>query len=115
MSTFQQDLVGLVQAAMENIRSHLDSNSQNWSWDSRMNDLYFDMRSDLTVLEALVGVGEISVKTLLYERSMLVLQVRKMTRNEGSLELQVAQTRSKLRDLGAGRRSRTPIMTMVAS
>lgn len=90
---------GVIDAAIEDIRSHLDSSSQKWSWDSCMNDLYFDIRSDLTVLEALVGVGEISVKTLLYDRSMLVLQVRKMTRNEGSLELQVAQTRSKLSEL----------------
>ena len=88
----------VVDSVIEDIRSCLDSGSQKWSWDSCMNDLYFDIRSDLTVLEALVGVGEISVKTLLYERSMLVSQVRNMTRNEGSLKLQVAQTRSKLRD-----------------
>ena len=63
-----------------------------------MTDLYFEIRSDLTVLEALVGVGEMSVKTLLYERSMLVSQVRKLTMNEGCLQLQVDQTQSQLRD-----------------
>ncbi|TKS64981.1 hypothetical protein D9C73_027773 [Collichthys lucidus] len=88
----------VLEAQMEDIRAHLDRNSQKWSWDSCMNDLYFEIRSDLTVLEVLVGVGEISVKTLLYERFMLVSQVRRMTRNEGSLELQVAHARSKLRE-----------------
>lgn len=89
---------GLVDAAIQDIRSRLDSGSGTWSWDSCMNDLHFDIRSDLTVLEALVGAGEISVKTLLYERSMLVSQVRKMTRNQGSLELQVAHVQTELRD-----------------
>lgn len=89
---------GVIDASIEDIRDRLDKSSQHWSWDSCMTDLYYDIRSDLTVLETLVGVGEISVKTLLYERSMLVSQVRKITRNEGSLELQIAQTRSKLRD-----------------
>lgn len=89
---------GVVGAAIEDIRSRLDNCSRKWSWDSYMNDLYFDIRSDLTVLEVLVGVGEISVKTLLHDRSMLVSHVRKLTRSEGSLELQVAQTRSKLRE-----------------
>lgn len=89
---------GVIDAAIEDVRARLDASSQKWSWDSHMNDLYFDVRSDLTVLEAIVGVGELSVKTLLYERSMLVSQVRKMVRNEGSLELQVAQARSKLRE-----------------
>lgn len=84
---------GVIDAAIEDIRSRLDTSSQKWSWDSCMNDLYFNIRSNLTVLETLVGV-----ETLLYKRSMLISQVRKMTRNEGSLELQVAQTRSKLRE-----------------
>ncbi|KAJ7983466.1 hypothetical protein DPEC_G00378140 [Dallia pectoralis] len=89
---------GVLDAAIEDIRSRLDSCLQNWSRDACLNDLHFAVRSDLTVLEALVGVGEISVKTLLYERSMLISQVRNMTRTEGSLELQVAQTRAKLRE-----------------
>lgn len=89
---------GLVDASIQDIRSRLDNSSAAWSWDSCMTDLHFDIRSDLTVLEDLVGVGEISVKTLLYERSMLVSQVRKMTRNQGSLELQVGQMQSELRD-----------------
>ena len=84
---------GVVDTAIGDIRNCLDGSLTSWA----MNDLSFDIRSDLTVLEALVGVGNISVKTLLYERSMLVSQVRKMTRNAGSLELQVAQTRSELR------------------
>ena len=88
----------VVDVAIDKIRSRLDSNSQKWSWDSCMNDLYFDIRNDLTMLESLVGVGELSVKTLLYERAMLVSQVRKMAMNHGSLELQMAQTRSKLRE-----------------
>lgn len=88
----------VVNVAMDDVRARLDSNSQTWSWDSRMNDLYFDIRSDLTTLECLIGVGEISVKTLLHERAMLVSQVRKMTTDHGSLELQMAQTRSKLRE-----------------
>jgi hypothetical protein len=89
---------GLVDAAIRDIRSRLDSSSATWSWDSCMTDLHFDIRCDLTVLEDLVGAGEISVKTLLYERSMLVSQVRKMIRNQGSLELQVGQVQSELRD-----------------
>ncbi|KAJ8009929.1 hypothetical protein DPEC_G00069260 [Dallia pectoralis] len=89
---------GVLDAAIEDIRSRLDSCLQNWSRDACLNDLHFAVRTDLTVLVALVGVGEISVKTLLYERSMLISQVRNMTRTEGSLELQVAQTRAKLRE-----------------
>lgn len=88
----------VLNAEIEDIRNRLDRSSRQWSWDSCLNDLYFDIRSDLTVLEALVGVGEISVKTLLYERSVLISQVRKLTRNQGFLELQVTETRSKLRD-----------------
>ena len=89
---------GVIHAELEDMRGCLDRSSHKLSWDSHMTDLYFDIRSDLAVLEALTEVGEISVKTLLHERSMLVSQVRKLTRNQGSLELQVAQTRSKLRD-----------------
>ena len=88
----------VVNTAIEDIRNRLDSTSQKWTWDAYMTDLYFDIRSDLTVLEALVGVGEMSVKTLLYERSMLVSQVRKLMMNEGCLQLQVGQTQSQLRD-----------------
>lgn len=62
-----------------------------------MTDLYFDIRSDLTVLEALVGAGEISVKTLVYEKVMLIAQLRKVIRNEGALELQVSHIHSELR------------------
>lgn len=68
------------------------------SWDSHMNDIYLDVRSDLTVLDTLVGVGEISVKTLLQERSMLISQLRKLMRNQGALEWQLSQIGSKLRD-----------------
>ena len=89
---------GAIEAELEDARSRLDTNSHKWSSDSRMTDLYLDIRSDLAVLEALTVVGELSVKTLLHERSMLVSQVRKLTRNQGSLELQAAQTRAKLRD-----------------
>lgn len=89
---------GVINAAIEDIRNQLDCTLQKCTWDAHMTDLYFEIRSDLTVLEALVGVGEMSVKTLLYERSMLVSQVRKLTMNEGCLQLQVDQTQSQLRD-----------------
>lgn len=95
---------GVVIAAIEDIRDRLDKSSQIWNWDLYMNDLYFNTRSDLAVLESLVAVGEISVKTLLYERSILVSQVRRLTRNEGDLELQVTQTRAELRESMVRRR-----------
>lgn len=64
-----------IQSWVDEVRDHLDSNARDWSWDSHMNDIYLDVRSDLTVLDTLVGVGEISVKTLLQERSMLISQL----------------------------------------
>lgn len=85
-----------IQACVEEVRDHLDSNAREWSWDSHMNDVYLDVRCDLTILDTLVGLGEISVKTLLQERSMLTSQLRKFIRNQGALELQVQQLGSRL-------------------
>lgn len=87
-----------IQAWVDEVRDHLDSSARNWSWDSNMNDIYLDIRSDLTIVDTLVGLGEISVKTLLQERSMLISQLRKHTRNQGTLELQLTHIGSKLRD-----------------
>lgn len=80
----------LLSNSLGDVRERLDdAGSKKWSWDSNMNDLYFDIRSDLAVLESLIGVGEISVKSLLYERSLLISQLRKLVRNEGASELRL--------------------------
>lgn len=88
----------LVEAAIRDIRDRLDRESQKWSWDSHMNDLYFDIRCDLTVLDTLVGIGSVSVKTLLHERFLLVSQLRKLNRKQGSIESELIQIRSRLRE-----------------
>lgn len=86
------------------VRDFLDeAGSGVWSWDSRMNDAYFDIRSDLAVLESLIGIGDISVKSLLYERSLLVSQLRKLVRNEGSLELRLSKALGELAEAKGSR------------
>lgn len=87
-----------VDAAVEDIRTRLDDGSRKCCWDAHMVDLYCEIRSDLTVLEALVGVGEISVKSLLQDRCILVSQIRKMTMNQGALELQIAQKCTQMKE-----------------
>ncbi|KAF0043666.1 hypothetical protein F2P81_005003 [Scophthalmus maximus] len=100
-----EDRKRLLFGSVEDVRDRLDAaSSRMWSWDSSMNDLYYDLRSDLAVLETLISVGEISVKSLLYDRSVLVSQLRKITRNESTLELRLTQTRSKLAESNALRR-----------
>lgn len=85
-------------ALVEGVRVRLDEASSDlWSWDSHSTDAYLDLRSDLTLLESLIGIGEISVKSLLHDRSVLVSQLRKLTRNENTLELSLARARSRSR------------------
>ncbi|AWP09147.1 Hypothetical protein SMAX5B_016609 [Scophthalmus maximus] len=99
-----EDRKRLFFGSVEDVRDRLDAaSSRMWSWDSSMDDLYYDLRSDLAVLETLIGVGEISVKSLLYDRSVLV-SLRKITRNESTLELRLTQMRSKLAESNALRR-----------
>nr|BBA49239.1 hypothetical protein [Oryzias latipes] len=87
---------------VENVRERLDeAGSGMWSWDFHSNDAYFDIRSDLAVLESLIGIGDISVKSLLYERSLLISQLRKVVRNEGSLELSLSRARGELAEARA--------------
>lgn len=88
------------------IRDRLDGDSKLWGWDSHMTDLYLEIRSDLTILETLIGVGRLSIKTLLHERFILVSQLRGIVRTKGSLELTLAKTTSKLRD--SERRAQQP-------
>ncbi|KAK2813473.1 hypothetical protein Q5P01_000842 [Channa striata] len=95
----------LLSGSIEDVRDRLDAaSSRLWSWDSGMNDLYFDLRSDLAILETLIGVGEISVKSLLYDRSVLVSQLRKIILNENTLELRLSHARSKLAESDVFRR-----------
>lgn len=87
-----------VESVIDNVRERLDQESKRWTSDSHMSDLYLDIRSDLTVLHTLVGVGGLSVKTLLHERHLLVSQLRKLVRNQGSIELQLRDSRAQLRE-----------------
>lgn len=57
-----------------------------------MTDLYYEIRSDLAVLETLICVGDISVKSLLYESSLLITCLRKHVRDKGSLQLWLRDT-----------------------
>ncbi|KAK7878297.1 hypothetical protein WMY93_031116 [Mugilogobius chulae] len=84
--------------AMEAFRGLLDNVVGDCSTDAQTSNLYLDVRADLIVVNALVGVGEISIKTLLHERNVLVARVKTLTRNQGSLELKVAQKQRKLID-----------------
>lgn len=88
----------LMSSEIDFVRNTLDQSSGEWSWDFSMSDLYFDIRSDLAVLEALVDVGCVSVKTLLQERAMLVSKIRIMNRTQGFLELKLSNERSKLKE-----------------
>lgn len=79
---------------IEDVRSALDARAPRWGWETRMTELYMNVRSDLAVLETLVGVGQLSVTTLLHNRSMLVSRLRKLIRDLGSAELAVRKTKS---------------------
>lgn len=76
------------------VRDVLDARSPGWGWDAHMTELYMDVRSDLTVLETLVGVGRLSVATLLHDRSMLISRLRKLNRDLGSAELALREVKS---------------------
>ena len=81
------------------IRTLLDDNgTSGWQWDAFVTDLYLDIRSDLAVVETLVDVGELSAKTLLYERSMLVTKMKQLTLNEATLQTRLSATQADLRE-----------------
>lgn len=69
---------------LEKLQQRLDLEAKRCSSDSHMTDLFLDIRSDLTVLHTLIGVGVLSAKTLLHERHLLVCQMRRLFRTRGS-------------------------------
>lgn len=75
----------------------LDAQFEKWGWDMYMSKLYLEIRSDLTVLEMLVGIGQLSIKTLLYERQVLVSELRKANRNHGFFKSELTRTNAQLK------------------
>lgn len=74
---------GAASLLVETLRHKLDLESERCASDSHMTDLILDIRSDLTILDTLVGIGALSAKTLLHERHLLVCQLRKLHRTQG--------------------------------
>ncbi|KAL4006905.1 insulin expression enhancer protein ISL-2 [Sarotherodon galilaeus] len=75
-----------LEVLLERMRQRLDLDARQCASDSHMSDLYLDVRSDLAVLDTLVGVGSLSAKTLLHERHLLVCQIRKLVKTQGCVQ-----------------------------
>lgn len=75
-----------LEVLLEDMRQRLDLDAKQCASDSHMSDLYLDVRSDLAVLDTLVGVGSLSAKTLLHERHLLVCQIRKLVKTQGCVQ-----------------------------
>lgn len=80
---------------IDEVRDILDAHSKTWCWDDHMNELYMDVRCDLTVLATLVGVGRLAVTTLVHEREVLVSRLRRLTKDLGSAELALRESKSR--------------------
>ena len=70
---------------LEAIRSRLADHAPQWTADLQQTNLYLDVLADLTLMCDLISLGEISIKSLVYERRMLVAVVHKLSRDVYSL------------------------------
>ena len=80
-----QEPVRAAVVSLEAIRSRLEMHAPQWAADLQQTNLYLDILADLTLMSDLISLGEISIKSLVYERSMLVAIVRKLSRDVYSL------------------------------
>ena len=71
--------------SLETIRLRLENHAPHWASDLQQTNLYLDVLADLTLMSDLISLGEISIKSLVYERRMLVAVVRKLSRDVYSL------------------------------
>ena len=71
--------------SLEAIRSRLQIHAPQWAADLQQTNLYLDVLADLTLMSDLISLGEISIKSLVYERRMLVAVVHKLSRDVYSL------------------------------